>query len=271
MFRKTMDCMKRRRSERSVESCWGFGECNGKHFMGIFFDDGDLEYPNVAEPRVGWRLVMTASEEAEESKRSDAAKHGTRLLVLGASNVRRSLYPILEIARRSFPGPLDFLIVAGHGRSYGAPNRVFGWSLPGISNSEWTQHWHRADTRPASRSSPMSATIYSSVTIHRCYVIGCRVVLMRSRSPIELWSRDYRSSVLEVLERSNFRSFEKFFFLARESPSKRFSRVRSMSMSIFESSSNSAHAHGLNHLPSGMDSIPFMSVEPIFGPTGKPS
>ena len=75
-----------------------------------------------------------------------STRYATRLIVLGASNVRRSLFSILEVARAHFRGPIDFLIVAGHGRSYGVPNRVLGWSLPGISESDWSRHWHRADT-----------------------------------------------------------------------------------------------------------------------------
>lgn len=75
-----------------------------------------------------------------------AQRYRTRLIVLGASNVRRSLFLLLEMARGHLPGPIDFLIVAGHGRSYGAHNAVLGWSLPGISKSDWSRHWNRADT-----------------------------------------------------------------------------------------------------------------------------
>jgi hypothetical protein len=55
-----------------------------------------------------------------------------RAVVLGASNVMRNLSTVVETARLAAGEPLDLLIAAGHGRSYGMANWVLGYSLPGI-------------------------------------------------------------------------------------------------------------------------------------------
>lgn len=70
----------------------------------------------------------------------------SRLLMIGASNVRRGLLCWMKIAMEMLPRPIDFIVVAGHGRSYGVRNNVIGWSLPGISNLDWSSHWSIADS-----------------------------------------------------------------------------------------------------------------------------
>ena len=57
----------------------------------------------------------------------------TRLVLLGASNLTRGLPTALAMARaRLGPGPMDVLVAAGHGRSYGRWSRVFVRGLPAI-------------------------------------------------------------------------------------------------------------------------------------------
>jgi len=55
-----------------------------------------------------------------------------RIVLLGASNVTRSLPTIVETARRAWYPPLDILGAAGHGRSFGADSSILGRKLPGI-------------------------------------------------------------------------------------------------------------------------------------------
>jgi hypothetical protein len=55
-----------------------------------------------------------------------------RVVLLGASNVARSLPTLVDIARRRCAGPLDLLAACGNGRSYGVRTRWFGRELPGI-------------------------------------------------------------------------------------------------------------------------------------------
>jgi hypothetical protein len=57
----------------------------------------------------------------------------TRLVLLGASNLTMGLPTALGIARaRVAHAPLDALVAAGHGRSYGRWSRVFVRGLPAI-------------------------------------------------------------------------------------------------------------------------------------------
>jgi hypothetical protein len=76
-----------------------------------------------------------------------------RAVVLGASNVIRNLSTVVETARRAAGEPLDLLIAAGHGRSYGMANRVLGFSVPGIIHCGL---WSALEERPAA---PMTALI----------------------------------------------------------------------------------------------------------------
>jgi len=57
----------------------------------------------------------------------------TRVVLLGASNLTLGLPTVLATLRaRLGPGPLEVLVAAGHGRSYGKWSRVFVRGLPGI-------------------------------------------------------------------------------------------------------------------------------------------
>jgi hypothetical protein len=55
-----------------------------------------------------------------------------RLVLLGASNLRRALGTAVAVARRIWGAPLDVLAAAGHGRSYGLQRGVPWRILPGI-------------------------------------------------------------------------------------------------------------------------------------------
>ena len=61
------------------------------------------------------------------------AEPKARVVLLGASNVTRGAVTLVEMARRTVAGPVEFLIAMGHGRSYGARSTVLGRSLPGIA------------------------------------------------------------------------------------------------------------------------------------------
>jgi len=56
----------------------------------------------------------------------------SRLVLLGASNLTRSLPYVLQLAESGLGGPLQVLAAIGHGRSYGADSRVLLRVLPGI-------------------------------------------------------------------------------------------------------------------------------------------
>jgi hypothetical protein len=55
-----------------------------------------------------------------------------RAILLGASNLVRSMPAVLEAVHLSRGGPLEVFLACGHGRSYGATSRILGRALPGI-------------------------------------------------------------------------------------------------------------------------------------------
>lgn len=58
-----------------------------------------------------------------------------RFVALGASNLTRALPTLVAAARASAAGPVDCIVAAGNGRSFGAPSRFLGRQLPGILES----------------------------------------------------------------------------------------------------------------------------------------
>lgn len=55
-----------------------------------------------------------------------------RVVVLGASNVMRSLGHVVDEARAAWGSPLELLVASGYGRSYGTPSRVLRRTLPSL-------------------------------------------------------------------------------------------------------------------------------------------
>jgi hypothetical protein len=55
-----------------------------------------------------------------------------RVILLGASNLVRSMPTVLETALLCRGGALEAFLACGHGRSYGITTRVMGRTLPGI-------------------------------------------------------------------------------------------------------------------------------------------
>jgi hypothetical protein len=69
-----------------------------------------------------------------------------RVILLGASNVRRGLGVALDTARRVLGGPLDVSAAYGLGRSYGQCRSVLGRALPGIVDCGL---WQALERQPA--------------------------------------------------------------------------------------------------------------------------
>ncbi|MBC8353241.1 MAG: hypothetical protein H8E66_14685 [Planctomycetes bacterium] len=68
-----------------------------------------------------------------------------RVVLLGASNIARSLSIVFDSARNAWGSPLDIVAATGHGRSYGMSSRILGRTLPGILQSGL---WDDLATRP---------------------------------------------------------------------------------------------------------------------------
>ncbi len=68
-----------------------------------------------------------------------------RAILLGASNLTRSLATVVPTAEHVWGSPLEVLAALGHGRSYGMTSRVLGRSLLGIKHCGL---WESLDRSP---------------------------------------------------------------------------------------------------------------------------
>lgn len=78
---------------------------------------------------------------------------GQRVIILGASNVTRSLGTAVAAIQARWNAPLEIVIAAGHGRSYGMWSSVLGRWLPGIAQC---QLWRDIERQP---STPTAAIV----------------------------------------------------------------------------------------------------------------
>jgi hypothetical protein len=62
-------------------------------------------------------------------------------MILGASNVTVGLPTVVEAARNAWGRPLDLMIAAGHGRSYGVASSVLGRQLPSLISCGLWEAW----------------------------------------------------------------------------------------------------------------------------------
>src|SRR5262245_54451258 len=55
-----------------------------------------------------------------------------RVILLGASNLVRSISTVVETAREIWHEPIEIMAAIGHGRSYGQDSRMLGRKISGI-------------------------------------------------------------------------------------------------------------------------------------------
>ena len=65
-------------------------------------------------------------------ERRPAGAAARRVVLLGASNLTKSIGTVLDASAGAWGAPLDVMAALGHGRSYGRETRFFGLQLPGI-------------------------------------------------------------------------------------------------------------------------------------------
>jgi hypothetical protein len=68
-----------------------------------------------------------------------------RVILLGASNLVRSLSTVVETAREIWREPVEIMAAIGHGRSYGRDSQMLGRKIPGIFPCAL---WKDLQTRP---------------------------------------------------------------------------------------------------------------------------
>lgn len=87
-----------------------------------------------------------------------------RMIVLGASNVRRARVPLAKIFLQCFPAPVDLVFACGHGRSFVKTSRVLGWQLPGLIDAAW---YERLRQYPAQRTFAMITDVGNDLFYRR--------------------------------------------------------------------------------------------------------
>jgi hypothetical protein len=76
--------------------------------------------------------MQVGSDDQADPRAGDPAQPQRRMVCLGASNVTRGLSMLVGTTEVMWSEPLDLMIAAGHGRSYGMTSSVLGRRLPGI-------------------------------------------------------------------------------------------------------------------------------------------
>lgn len=71
-----------------------------------------------------------------------------RVILLGASNLVRSISTVVETAREIWREPVEIMTAIGHGRSYGQDSRIMGRKISGIFPCALWNDLHQRDTLP---------------------------------------------------------------------------------------------------------------------------
>ena len=98
---------------------------------------------------------------ATSPARFEPSQHpARRVVLLGASNLTKSIGTVVGTAEMAWGGPVEVLAALGHGRSYGRTTTVLGRTLPGIEPCVLWQHLNRA---PASSTAAIVTDIGNDI------------------------------------------------------------------------------------------------------------
>ena len=86
-----------------------------------------------------------------------------RVILLGASNIARSVRTAVDAARAAHEGPIDILAALGHGRSLGMTSSVLGRYLPGILQCGLWRDWAEL---PAASTTALLTDIGNDLVYH---------------------------------------------------------------------------------------------------------
>lgn len=139
--------------------------------------------------------------------------HARRVVLIGASNLTKSIGTVLETSTRMWGSPLEMLVALGHGRSYGRTSRLLGMELPGI---ETCGLWNRLATAPEVPTAALVTDIGNDVLYEEpveqiaSWVRDCldRLAAINARTVVTLLPLDN----LKSLSAARFYFVRKIFF-----------------------------------------------------------
>lgn len=157
-----------------------------------------------------------------------------RVVLLGASNLTRSISTVVETARLLFSEPLDFMVAMGHGRSFGTESSVLGRKIPGIFSARL---WDDLASRPPLPTVALVTDIGNDIVYERSvkqllgWVEGCldRLVEVDATTIVTELPMDS----LRMLGSWRYSVFRKLFFpRSRVSLEKAFSLAEKVNESV---------------------------------------
>jgi hypothetical protein len=141
------------------------------------------------------------------------ASPARRVILLGASNLVRSLSTVVETVRLMWCEPVEIMAAIGHGRSYGQNSQVLGRKFSGIFPCAlWQDLQNRPPLPTAALVTDIGNDLLYEVPVERLieWVEGCLDRLAAARANTILTQLPM-GSVRDVTE-ANFRLFRTFLF-----------------------------------------------------------
>ena len=129
--------------------------------------------------------------------------HQRRVVLLGASNLTRGLSTAVEASRLRWGRPLEMLIAAGHGRSYGLTSRVLARTLPSIlACGLWDELAQRATMPTAALITDIGSDLLYGAATAESSLVRRTPAARSARVRAARWHR-----ALAVLSRDRARTF----------------------------------------------------------------
>jgi hypothetical protein len=136
-----------------------------------------------------------------------------RVVLLGASNLTKSIGRVIASAQSAWEGPLDVLAAWGHGRSYGRTSRVLGLEMPGIEACGlWRDLAAAGELPTAALVTDIGNDLIYEEPVERIagWVERCldRLAAARAQSIVSLWPIEN----LKTLSAARFRLLRTLYF-----------------------------------------------------------
>ncbi|MEY4567221.1 MAG: hypothetical protein RLY14_2191 [Planctomycetota bacterium] len=134
------------------------------------------------------------------------------VLVFGASNVRRGLVSLIKEVNFCCGSSWDLVVVAGHGRSYGASTSVLGRRLPGIRQAVWRDHFSSHHSARYALLTDFGNDLFYGATIFQIqqWIEECLAILHREK--VKLTMTGLPLEAIQSCQKAKFFLLRTIFF-----------------------------------------------------------